>query len=80
MEHGKWEIEGTGTSSARKTLQWSVFSELGPAGPWEQEWLVSPKPSPTGEGFWVGTLARQIRFYLTEQIQILFQRIHQNGR
>ena len=29
--------EGTGTSSARKTLQWSVFSEMGPAGPKNRE-------------------------------------------
>ena len=28
--------KGTGTSSARKTVQWTVFSEMGPAGPWEQ--------------------------------------------
>jgi hypothetical protein len=35
--------EGTGTSSARKTLQWSVFSEMGPAGPKnrEQEWRLT---------------------------------------
>ena len=35
--------EGTGTSSARKTLQWSVFSEMGPAGPKnrEQEWRLA---------------------------------------
>ena len=28
----KGSAQGTGTSSARKTLQWSVFSEMGPAG------------------------------------------------
>ena len=31
--NAKGSAKGTGTSSARKTLQWSVFSEMGPAGP-----------------------------------------------
>ena len=30
--YAKGSKKGTGTSSARKTLQWSVFSEMGPAG------------------------------------------------
>jgi hypothetical protein len=29
--------KGTGTSSARKTLLWSVFSEMGPVGPNNRE-------------------------------------------
>ena len=29
------EAAGSGASSARKNVQWTVFSEMGPAGPWE---------------------------------------------
>ena len=32
----KCSAKGTGTSSARKTAQCAVFSEMGPAGPKEQ--------------------------------------------
>jgi hypothetical protein len=31
--YAKGSKKGAGTSSARKTLQWSVFSEMGLAGP-----------------------------------------------
>ena len=33
----KGSTKGTGTSSARKTVLWTVFSEMGPAGPKNRE-------------------------------------------
>jgi hypothetical protein len=34
VEQGNRDIERP------ENAQWSVFSEMGPAGPWEQEWRM----------------------------------------
>ncbi len=53
---------GSGASSARKTVQWTVFSEMGPAGPWEVDFpenaCIVPRRQALGlAGFAEGEIA-----------------------